>query len=108
MHEKALETMKRIGDEACVATTYGNLAISHETLGDVAQALGYFHKSLEITERIGDRHTSANTYFNLGTVCLRQGDREQARVHLEKAKALYEIVGDARGAQQAAQELRGL
>jgi hypothetical protein len=50
----------------------------------------------------------AKSVFNLGILYREQSDRDQAQTHFEKAKALYEMVGDARGAQNAAMELRML
>jgi tetratricopeptide (TPR) repeat protein len=80
----------------------------YDEMGDVGQALAYYHNALNILEHIGDRHNAAHFYFNLGQLYREQGDVAQARAHYEKAKALYEMVGDAQRAQRAAQALRRL
>ena len=77
-------------------------------MGNVGQALAYYHQALKIMERIGDKHGAAHQYFNLGRLYRKQGDVAQARAHFRKAKALYEMMGDTRWAQQAARALRGL
>jgi protein O-GlcNAc transferase len=77
-------------------------------MGDMGQAMAYYHQALKILERIGDRHAAATFYFNLGNLYRQQGDVAQARAHYERAKALYEMVGDMQRAQRAAQALRGL
>jgi len=108
MHQKALEIHERIGDEPGVAWAYGNLADAYQEMGDVGQALTYYHKALEIKERISDWIGAADNYFNLGRLYRDQGELERARAQFEKAKVLYEMVGASRGAQRAARALRGV
>ena len=74
-----------------VATTYNNLGVIHQDLGDFEQAKEYHEHALAIRiEKLGAKHVAvATTYNNLGLIHLKLGDFEEAIGCFERASTIH-------------------
>ena len=70
-----------------VATSYNNLGVVHDNLGNYEQAKKYYHRALAITlKQLGPEHVDvATSYNNLGLVHEKLGNYEQAKEFCELA-----------------------
>ena len=70
-----------------VATSYYNLGLVYDNLGNYEQAKEYYHRDLAITlKQLGPEHVDvATSYNNLGLVPDNLGNYEQAKEYHELA-----------------------
>ena len=73
-----------------MATTYNNLSLILEHLGDFEQAKEYYQSALTTyLEKLGAEHVYvATTYDNLGRIHRKLGDFEQAKEYHQLALAI--------------------
>lgn len=67
------------------ASSYGNIGILFEELGDNKRALDYFHKCLKIKQKLKDYQGVALTFGSIGTVYYNEGKKELAANYYQKA-----------------------
>lgn len=83
--------------EEAVATAYSNLAIVHQSRGELDQAETMYKKALEIHEALGHRESMARDYNNLGYIYWFRGDLEQAETVYQKSLELHKALGEQAG-----------
>ena len=79
LYEKAIKTMKEIGDKENEAYTTEKFGITSYYLGDYDKAQEYLEKALAIRLQISDKEGEAADYGNLGTVFKSLGEYEKAK-----------------------------
>ena len=94
--EKALAIREKVlgYEHPDTATTYNNIAVIYNNLGEYNQALDWHEKALTIYEKIlGFEHPdTAATYNNIAFVYNNLGEYDKALEWYEKALAIYEKV----------------
>jgi tetratricopeptide (TPR) repeat protein len=101
----ALRVAERTNDPASVAAAWLDLALQHETSGDLANALEGFEKALAAFTALGKTDRVAATEMNLAAVQYRMAVNEsvektrmgrysQAAEHYRKALDLFEALGE--------------
>ena len=86
MHEKALKIRKRdLGEEHPeTATSYNNLALLYESMGEYTKIKLFYEKALKIREKsLGKKHPETAMSYNNLAVCYQQ------REEYSKAESLY-------------------
>ena len=76
------------------ATSYNNIGLTYDYLGDYTKALEYLQKALDIREKVlGKEHPdTATSYNNIGSVYDDQGDYTKALEYYQKALDIQEKV----------------
>src|SRR5262249_16913638 len=69
---------ERLGDQAGMAASYGQLGILAQDRGDYAEAEARYRQSLEINERLESQAGMATGYHQLGMLAQLQGDYAEA------------------------------
>jgi tetratricopeptide (TPR) repeat protein len=82
------------GDDARLASQYGQLAIIARDRGDELEAKRLFEKCLALDERHENNPGIARTLGHLGSIALAAGNVEEARSHLERSLSLREAEND--------------
>jgi tetratricopeptide (TPR) repeat protein len=65
--EAALESARRLQDQASEAAILSNLGMALEDLGNLSRSLEYQQQALGIAQAVGDRFTEETTLGNLGS-----------------------------------------
>ncbi len=104
---RALETMRRLGNVWGESQALQNLGIIHYARGDYDRAIASYEASLAIKTRLGDNLGIADCHINLGEAYRAKGDPQQAIVHLRKGLAIAREIGvgqaEAEGHRQLAE-----
>ena len=81
LHRLSITQKKRVPENVQVATSYNNLGVVHEKLGDFENAKDYQELALSITQkkRGPENVQAATSYNNLGYVQEQLGYFEKAR-----------------------------
>ena len=81
LHRLSITQKKRVPENVQVATSYNNLGVVHEKLGDFEKAKEYQELALSITQkkRGPENVQAATSYNNLGYVQEQLGYFEKAR-----------------------------
>ncbi|XP_022777935.1 tetratricopeptide repeat protein 28-like, partial [Stylophora pistillata] len=87
----------QITDKKGEATTYGNLGIVLQLLGEYLKAKEYHEEALAIQMQIGDKRGEATTYGNLGNVLGLLGEYQKAIEYYEKALAIQMQIAEKAG-----------
>jgi tetratricopeptide (TPR) repeat protein len=76
------------------ATSYNNIGLTYDNMGDYAKALEYNFKALAIREKVlgKEHHDTATSYNNIGAVYKSQGDYPKALEYFFKALDIHEKV----------------
>ena len=74
-----------------VASTYCDMGVVYEQLGNFQKALEIYEMDLEITQKcLGDNHASvADTKYNIARLYRDQGDNVQAKTLFREAAEVY-------------------
>ena len=94
---KLLEIAEKLGLQAEMASSYGNLGLIHGTRGNLDQAEQMLKKSLEINEKLRRLKGMANQYGNLGVIYQTRGDLDEAEQMHKKALEINEKLGRLEG-----------
>jgi len=93
----ALEESVAIGtsiqDLRQLSMVYGNLSLSYQELGQLAQAARYAHRAMAIYETLRDKRMIAISENNLAILLFVQGDLGNAFRHGERSLSLFEELG---------------
>jgi len=55
-----------VGDKAGEGSSYGNLGVAYERLGDLKTAIDYLERCLKIAKEVKDKAGEGQAYDNLG------------------------------------------
>ncbi len=104
---RALETMRRLGNVWGESQALQNLGIIHYAQGDYDEAIASYEASLAIKMRLGDNLGIADCHINLGEAYRAKGDPQRAIVHLRKGVTIAREIGveqaEAEGHRQLAE-----
>jgi tetratricopeptide (TPR) repeat protein len=67
-YQRSLDINERLGDQAGMAASYGQLGILAHVRGDYDEAARQYQRSLDIFERLGDQAGIATSYSQLGNL----------------------------------------
>lgn len=84
-HRRALEILRRLGDQRGVALTQSNLALALSHAGDDVWAVGLFEEAAATLRDLGDEEHEAQIMANLGVTHRRHGRPEEGDDVLELA-----------------------
>jgi predicted ATPase/DNA-binding SARP family transcriptional activator len=87
--EAGLELFQQVGDQAGVATLYGNLGTLAIHTTDYQEAQGMLEQALHLRRKLGDRWSIASCLNNLGALAGRQGDIARAQACYEECLAIF-------------------
>jgi predicted ATPase/DNA-binding SARP family transcriptional activator len=87
--EASLSLFQQVGDQAGVATLYGNLGTLAIHTTDYQEAQGLLEKALHLRRELGDRWSIASCLNNLGALAGRQGDIARAQACYEECLAIF-------------------
>ena len=90
-HQRALVSRQNHPNDIDVATSYNNLGLVHEAMGELDQAKDYLQQALEIfTNVLGPNHKDvAESYSNLGLVYRALGELELAKDYHQHALEIF-------------------
>ena len=76
------------------ATSYNNIGLTYDNLGDYTKALEYYFKALDVYEKVlGEEHPyTATSYNNIGLTYHSQEDYTKALEYYQKALDIFEKV----------------
>ena len=95
--QKSLHIAEKLGNQATIATDYGNLGLIYRTRGDLDKAEQMHTKALEIDEKLGQLEGIANGYGNLGLIYRTRGDLDKAEQMHKKSLEIEEKLGRLEG-----------
>ncbi len=81
-------------DKRGEAECYGNIALVHDSFGDLRMAIEHSKRSLKIAQEIGNRHIELRCYGNLGNSYLDLGNSRLALDYHLKSLQLTRKEGD--------------
>jgi tetratricopeptide (TPR) repeat protein len=67
-YQRSLDISERLGDQAGLANSYGQLGILAQKRGDYDEATRQYQRALEVEKRLGDQIGIAITYSQLGNL----------------------------------------
>jgi tetratricopeptide (TPR) repeat protein len=77
-YEKALNIGLDRRQRELIFTAYNHFGMAHKDLGQLQQAIYYFHQALVIAQEIGAKHDMGGVLSNLGDAYDKLGDAKQA------------------------------
>jgi DNA-binding SARP family transcriptional activator/tetratricopeptide (TPR) repeat protein len=77
--ERALATMREIGERGGEGAVWDSLGYIHHHRGDFRQAIAYYERGLSFSREFADRFNEADTLNSIGDVHLSAGDPAAAR-----------------------------
>ncbi|MEV5967643.1 tetratricopeptide repeat protein [Kribbella sp. NPDC051952] len=95
--ERARALFTTAGHDIGAARALGNLAIAHDKLGRIDEAIALNHQSLEIKRRIGDEAGEARTHGNLAACYHAAGRYDEAAATAGEAIRYYRRNNSRRG-----------
>ena len=95
--QRSLDISERLGDQAGMATSYGQLGILAYLRGDYDEAARQCQRSLDIKERLGDQAGTAASYHQLGILAQNRGDYDEAARQYQRSLDIKERLGDQAG-----------
>jgi tetratricopeptide (TPR) repeat protein len=84
-------------DDSGRANLLGNLAYLMDSMGDYAQALGYFQQALAIHQKTGYKRGEGATLNNISQIFQTRGDYNTALTHLQQSIIILRQIGDKKG-----------
>lgn len=90
--DAALHIARGVGDAKQLVAALNELAATHASAGNTAEALHLYHEALTENER-GILEECAHTYAGVGDVHAALGDDHQAAEHWQQALGLYRQLG---------------
>lgn len=96
LHERAIQTCRKIGNQKCTANALGNLALLYKNRGDLVTALKLQDETIAIRREIGDRNGLASSLNNIGVTLFEKGDYDGAKKKYQESLALSREIGDRR------------
>ena len=96
-YQRSLDIGERLGDQAGMATSYGQLGVLAQLRGDHAEAARQTQRSLDISERLGNQDGMANSYHQLGRLAQDRGDYGEAARQTQRSLDIKERLGDQAG-----------
>jgi len=93
----ALQLAEKLNYKKGIADASNNIGYAYGGLGNLSQALEYYHKSLKIREDIGDKEGIAGSLNNIAVVYNNQGDVIKALEYHEKSLKAQEDIGNKEG-----------
>ncbi|WP_174999268.1 tetratricopeptide repeat protein [Rugamonas aquatica] len=98
--EQSAQILIRAGMCGALAKIFHQMALAHQMLEQVPQALYNWARAKAIYEKLGDRAALAATLLSIGATLSQQGQLAQAGQFLAKALRHQEALGDTLGQQQ--------
>jgi tetratricopeptide (TPR) repeat protein len=95
--ERALITLREIGDKAGEGATLNNISQIYDARGDYDTALTYLQQSLSIRQQIGDKAGEGTTLNNMATTAYARGDYDTALTYLQQSLSIRQQIGDKAG-----------
>lgn len=92
--EKALRISQRIHDQKGIASSYYNIGMYYERVGDYNKAKDFFNSSLIIWQQLNDRLSLGNTLLALGDCYQAIGDLKKAASYLKEGAQVMEKLSD--------------
>jgi tetratricopeptide (TPR) repeat protein len=93
-YQRSLDIDERLGDQAGMASSYGQLGRLAQDRGDYEEAARQYQRALDIFERLGDQNRMAGSYHNLGILAQGRGNYEEAARQYQRALDIFERLGD--------------
>lgn len=85
------------GEQRGVASSYNNIGMIEQDLGNFGKSLRFFQKALQIDRTINDSIGEAYTLNNIGTVYLYKGQYQKALNYFERAFHIANTINDTEG-----------
>ena len=96
-YQRSLDIDKRLGDQAGMASSYGQLGILAHRRGDYEEAARQYQRSLDINERLGNQAGMARSYHQLGRLAQDRGDYDEAARQYQRSLDINERLGNQAG-----------
>ena len=93
-YQHALDIFERLGDQAGMASSYGQLGTLAQERGDYDEATRQYQHALDIFERLDDQANMATAYHQLGNVAYLRGNYDEATRQYQHALDIDERLGD--------------
>lgn len=91
-----------------LASVINNIGYYYKNLGDIPEALNYYHQSLKLQEELKNDEGAALTLNNIGTVYDEQGKSKLALEYYEKSLKIREYIKDKYGMAMSYNNIGGL
>src|SRR5205085_656125 len=92
-YQRALEIDEALGNQAGMATGYGQLGMLAQRQGDYPEAQRQYQRALEIDEALGNQAGMASSYGQLGILLTETGKVEEAVGYTLASLVFYLQVG---------------
>jgi nucleoside phosphorylase len=86
---EALLLAQSLGEKSIAASSFCNLGLVYEKLGDFQRAITLHHAALDLDLELGHERGMANHYYNLGRTYKKLDNYEQSQSFLQLALELY-------------------
>jgi tetratricopeptide (TPR) repeat protein len=93
LNSSALEIARDLNFKNYVAVFAHNLAVMHESRGEIGEAKELFAESLSISDQLGDQENKAISLHQLGVNAQLLGDFDEARALYEQSLAIKRRLG---------------
>ncbi len=93
------------GNYLNIASTYNNLGLIYQDVGDLPKAIEHFIKAITKCEEAGDTNNVASPMNNIAMIYLTQGDISNAKAYFQKCQEIYARNGMLHGVAVSNQNL---
>lgn len=95
--EQALEVARKLSGEDWIRLFTHNLALVHQSRGNLSKARELYDESLEIERKFRNQSGIATTLYTLGTLAQDQGELKEARRLYDESLDIKKRLGDQSG-----------
>lgn len=97
-YAQSVELLEKAGDQAFLASVYGNMGDVYRVQSNFPKAIECINKSLVIAEAVGDQKRIADAYISMAVMYYDTHEKnDQTAAYLLKAQAIYEALGNQEG-----------
>ncbi len=107
-YEKSLQIDKELGRQQEIASSYHQLAVLAQELGQLDEALAYYGAAMEIHQALNNLPSQANIYHQLGLLTQEVGNYDAARRLYEKSLEIEEALKNQAGVAATTDQLASL
>jgi tetratricopeptide (TPR) repeat protein len=94
---RSLKITEKSGNKPAIASSFNNIGVIYNELGNYEKAKEYYEKGLRLQEELGNKNGMALSYCNLGNIYRALGQYDESIEYLENSRKIAQSIGDSLG-----------